>query len=470
MGLVGRLSGVVGAAHVLTDPDVVAGHAVDWTGRFRGAAGPVVRPANGDEVSRVLAVCRELGAAVVPQGGNTGLVGGGIPYRGEVVLSTTRLAELGPVDPVTRQVTAGAGVTLAALTAHARAAGMDFAVDIASRDSATVGGMVATNAGGLKVLRWGAMREQVVAVEARLADGRVVGPHGLPKDSTGYDLAGALVGSEGTLAVITSARLRLVPALAERATATLAFDRTEDAVAAIGALRALPSLTSVEVFFDDGLRLVCAHRRVAPPFAVAHPVYLLVECAADADPTEALGEVVAGLAGLRDSALAVDEAARRVLWTHREAHAEAINALGPPVKLDVGVPPGRAAEFERDVRAVVAEAAPGARLVLFGHLAEGNFHVNVVGVAPEAEADLVGRVLAAVARRGGTISAEHGIGVAKAPWLGLTRSAPERELFAAIKRAWDPTGLLNPGVLVGVADSARELAHPADPVASSVRD
>ncbi|MCP2268226.1 FAD/FMN-containing dehydrogenase [Actinokineospora diospyrosa] len=446
--LIDRLVAVVGASHVVTDPDVVSGYATDWTGRFTGSARAVVRPADRDEVAGVLRVCRELGVPVVPQGGNTGLVGGGIPYRGEVVLSLTRLNYLGPVDPVTRQVTVGAGVTLAALSAHAADAGLDFAIDIASRDSATVGGLLATNAGGLRVLRWGSMRDQVADVEAVLADGQVVG--GVtrpPKDSTGYDLASALVGSEGTLAVVTAARLRLIPAFTERATATLAFDRTEDAISAIGALRVLPSLTSTEVFYDDGLRLVCAHRRVSPPFASTHSTYLLVECAADEDPTDALGAVVETLGGLRDSALAVDESARRALWTHREAHAEAINALGPPLKLDVGVPPAQAAEFEREVRAIAAAVAPTATTILFGHLAEGNYHVNVVG-AGEAEEALTDLVLRAAAARGGTISAEHGVGVAKAPWLGLTRSPAELALYRAIKHAWDPGGLLNPGVLV----------------------
>ncbi|WP_436496558.1 FAD-binding oxidoreductase [Actinokineospora sp. HUAS TT18] len=426
---------------MLTDPAVCAGFTTDWTGRYRGSAALVVRPADRDQVAEVLAVCGEFGAAVVPQGGNTGLVGGGVPHNGEVLLSLTRLSALGPVDSAARQVNAGAGVRLSALREHAAASGLDFAVDIAARESATVGGMVATNAGGLRVLRWGSMREQVAGVEAVLADGRVVGSLcGLDKDSTGYDLAGSLVGSEGTLAVITAVRLRLIPAFARRATALLAFGGTSDAVAAISALRSLPSLTSAEVFYDDGLRLVCAHRDIAPPFPVAHPVYLLVECAADDDPIEELGSVE--LPGALDTAIAVDETARRTLWTYREAHTETVNSLGTPLKLDVGVPVARAAEFERAIRAAVTSGT----LVLFGHLAEGNFHVNVVGADDEER--ITDTVLRAAAALGGTISAEHGVGVAKAAWLNLTRSPAERDLYAAIKRAWDPAGALNPGVLI----------------------
>ncbi|CRK56168.1 FAD dependent oxidoreductase [Alloactinosynnema sp. L-07] len=443
MALARRLAAVVGVEHVLTDPAVCAGFATDWTGRYRGSAALVVRPADRDQVAGVLSECQESGVAVVPQGGNTGLVGGGVPHNGEVLLNLTRLDSLGPVDRAARQVTAGAGVRLSALRAHAGDAGLDFAVDIAARDSATVGGMVATNAGGLRVLRWGSMREQVAGVEAVLADGSRVGSlAGLGKDSTGYDLAGGLIGSEGTLAVITAVRLRLVPSVARRATATLAFASTADAVAAVSELRAVPSLTSAEVFYDDGLRLVCAHRDLAPPFPTAYPVYLLVECADDADPTEALGAAVADIPGVLDTALAVDEAARRTLWTHREAHTETVNSLGTPLKLDVGVPVAHAAAFEREIRAAVASGT----LVLFGHLAEGNFHVNVVGADDEER--ITETILRAAAAHGGTISAEHGVGVAKAAWLSLTRSPAERDLYAAIKHAWDPRGVLNPGVLI----------------------
>ena len=446
MDLFAQLAAVVGAEHVLTEPDLLAGYEVDWTGRFTGRASAVARPADRDEVAGVLVACAAAGVGVVPQGGNTGLVGGGVPRDGEVVLSTTRLRALGEVDPVSGQVTAGAGVRLAELHAHARAAGMDFGVDIAARDSATVGGMVATNAGGLRVVRWGPMRDQVAGVEAVLSDGRVVGSlAGLEKDSTGYDLAGGLVGSEGTLAVVTAVRLRLVPALAHRATAILGFPSTESAVAAIGALRG-PLLSAVEVCYDDGVRMVCEHRGLPAPLRRTCAVYLLVEYAGEHDPTDDLGDVLADLPDVLDTALAVDEASRRRLWAYREGHTEAVSALGVPVKLDVAVPPAKAAGFEAAVRAAVRDVAPGARLVLFGHLAEGNFHVNVVG-APDEHA-LADAVLRATAAAGGSISAEHGVGVAKAAWLHLTRTAAERELYAAIKRAWDPSGILNPGVLI----------------------
>lgn len=437
-----QLIGVVGPDNVLTDRDVLAAYETDWTGRFRGRARLVVRPVDHDQVAGVLALCSAAGAAVVPQGGNTGLVGGGVPRDGEVVLSLTRLDRLDPVDRLAGQLTVGAGATLAAVQRHASAAGLEFAMDLAARDSATIGGMVNTNAGGLKVLRHGSMRAQVAGLSAVLADGRWIRRlAGLPKDSTGYDLVGTLVGSEGTLAVVTAVRLRLVPKARRYLTALLGVAGTAAALRVLAEVRAsMPGLTSAEIFYDEGLRLVCEHRGITAPFEA--PCYLLVDCATeDDDPTAlaaALGEDVL------DSALATDERSRRALWEYREGHSDAVSTTGTPLKLDVGVPLAEVAEFEATLRTLATQA--GGRLVLFGHLAEGNFHANVLGVDdPDALTDAV---LKEVARRGGTISAEHGIGIAKARWLPLTRTHVELDLMAATKQAWDPEGVLNPGVLV----------------------
>src|SRR5580704_9778749 len=220
--LLRSLAAIVGEGHVLTG-EATAGFAVDWTGGFRGETPAVVRPRDTGEVAAVLALCTEAGAAVVPQGGNTGLVGGGVPRHGEVVLSLTRLNRLGPVDQEAAQVTAGAGVTLRQV-ADADP-GLDLPILIASRDSATVGGAVATNAGGVRVLRYGPMRAQLRGIEAVLSDGTVVSHlAGLTKDNTGYDYPSLLAGSEGTLAVITRARLRLVPRIRDAVTAVIAVD------------------------------------------------------------------------------------------------------------------------------------------------------------------------------------------------------------------------------------------------------
>ena len=448
------LAEIVGPHHVLTDPALTAAYETDWTGRFVGRAAAVVRPGTTAEVAEVMARLHEEGRPVVPQGGNTGLVGGSVPLHGEIVVSLRRLAEIGPVDVAAGQVTAGAGATPAAVDAAAAPAGLAFGVDLAARDSATVGGMVATNAGGLRMIRYGGMRAQTAGVEAVLADGRVLSHlGGLAKDNTGYDLAGLLAGSEGTLAVVTGLRLRLVPRLEHRTTGLLAFADAARALEALVALRRrLPgSLEAVELFLAPGVALVCDHLRIPPPFGRIDPVYLLVEAAGAHDPTEELAEAVVDGVGDRalDGAVESDPAGRARLWRYREAHTEAISAAGMPVKLDVTLPAGELAGFLGAVCATVDRAAPGARTVLFGHAGDGNVHVNVLGADDRDRAAAVeDAVLRLVARLGGSISAEHGIGTAKRAWLHLNRSPAEIDTFRAIKAAFDPAGILNPHVLL----------------------
>lgn len=437
---------IVGAEHVLVDADRKASYETDWTRRYHGEARLVVRPADTAEAAAVLSACHSRGAAVVPQGGNTGLVGGGVPRGGEVVLSLARLKEIEPVDTTAGQVTVGAGVTLAELQTHARDAGFGFGVDLASRDSATIGGMIATNAGGIRVLRNGPMRAQIVGLEAVMADGAVVRRlPGLTKDNTGYDIPGLLAGSEGTLAVITKARVRLVPQLTARATALLAVDGIEPALAILGRLRAEPSLDAVELFFRSGVELVCRHAGLPLPFSEDYSTYLLVECAAHSDPTSALAAALEGGEFL-DSAIATERAQRDALWAYRERHTESINAEGVPHKLDVALPLARLGEFEVNVRPRLQAAAPEARAIIFGHIADGNLHVNVLGLAPDDDR-ATDAVLRLVAELGGSISAEHGIGIAKVRWLHLTRTAEDIAAMRAIKLALDPREILNPGVL-----------------------
>jgi FAD/FMN-containing dehydrogenase len=452
-----QLASVFGSRHVLTEADVKASYETDWTGRFKGAASVVVRPGDAGEVAEVLRICNEAGVAVVAQGGNTGLVGGSIPRDGAVLLSLTRLNELGPVDEIAGQVTVGAGVTLAKLQEHVRTSGFDFGVDIAARDSATVGGMIATNAGGTRVLRYGHMRVQVVGIEAVLADGSLISRmSGLLKDNSGYDLAGLLVGSEGTLGVVTAARLRLVPLLSERVTALLGVTDLEAALRVVARLRTeVASLDSVEVFFQPGLELVMEHMRVAPPFGREYGCYLLVECAGRRSPLDELAEVLEEADPVLDSAVASDGPGRERLWGYRENHTAAINAAGVPHKLDVSLPLDRMVSFSERVSNELPKAVEGSRVILFGHAADGNLHVNVLGPEPDDER-VAEVVFGLVAEHGGSISAEHGIGVAKAPWLGLTRSAADIEAMRAIKRALDPRGILNPGVIFEAQRSSRE--------------
>jgi FAD/FMN-containing dehydrogenase len=485
--LAAALSDIVGPTNVLVDSDLRSPFETDWTRRFGGPALLVVRPGSTGEVAATVRACAGLGVGIVVQGGNTGLVGGGVPApgppgppgegRGEaadsapagvpdgapdgalgealraaqvVILSTVRLTRLEPVDAVAAQVTAGAGVPLARLQEAAARAGLAFGVDLAARDSATVGGMVATNAGGLHVLRYGAMRAQVIGLEAVLADGTVVSRlSGLVKDNTGYDLSQLLVGSEGTLGVITAARLRLVADHPEKVVALLGLAGTAEALEVLAAMRRrVEGLQAAELFYDDGLELVRAHAGLAAPLPHPWPAYLVVECAGLSDPSEPLFEVLAELDWPEAAtAVATDPAGQARLWAYRERHTEAISALGVPHKLDVTLPQARLADFEAEVRRVVAESAPGSRLVLFGHVGDGNLHVNVVG-PPSDDERVDDAVLRLVASMDGSISAEHGVGRAKVRWLGLSRTATELAAMRAIKGALDPAGLLNAGVLL----------------------
>jgi FAD/FMN-containing dehydrogenase len=333
----------------------------------------------------------------------------------------------------------------------ARARGLEVAVDLASRGTATVGGVVVTNAGGARVLRAGTTRQQVLGLEAVLADGSVVTRmSGLPKDNVGYDLVQLLTGSEGTLGVVTRVLLRVAPRPAARATALVALDGVPAAVALLAALRAgVPGLDAVEFVTADGLDLVLAAGRAPAPFREPSAVQVLAEAVGpDADPlVEALAEAVAGVDGVRDAAVAMTEADRKRLWALREAHTEVLAPLRP-VKLDIAVPVPALAPFVAQVPQVTASAiggAGGGRAVLFGHLAEGNVHVNVVEVPVDREDAVTDGVLRLVAAHGGSISAEHGIGRAKRAWLHLGRSPSDIAAMRAVKTALDPAGLLSPG-------------------------
>jgi len=449
MTLEQRLADVVGDTHVLTDPALRASYETDWTGRFHGQARCVVRPGDTAQVAAVMRLCAEEGASVCVQGGNTGLVGASVPVDGAVLVSTARLRDVDPIDEVSAQVTVGAGVTLAALQQHARARGVDVGVDFAARESCTVGGMVATNAGGERVLRYGTMRAQVLGVEAVLADGTVVSRlTGLPKDNTGYDVVSLLAGSEGTLGIITKLRLRLVPLLPARAVALTAVADTAGAVDLVRALRdRLPTLEAAELFYADGLALVREQTGLPAPFSAEHAAYVLVECAARTDPTDELLAALEDSSAVEDATVATDARGRQALWAYRESHTEAINVAGVPVKLDVAVPLVSLADTVAALPAAINGAAAEARMILFGHVNEGNLHVNVLNAVDQGEA-VTDAVLKVVASYGGSISAEHGVGRAKRDWLHLSRSTEEIAMMRAIKNSLDPHGLVNPGVLL----------------------
>lgn len=450
------VAAIVGRDHVLVDDDLRAGYERDWTGRYGGSCTAVVRPGSTAEVAELLQYCNSHDVAVIPQAGNTGLVGGGVPRsagqagRHTVVLSMRRFDRIWDVEAPAMALTAGAGVTILDWQQAARGVGLDSPIDFAARASATVGGAIATNAGGSRVVRFGTMRQQVLGIEAVLADGSMVGSlAGLPKETVGLHWPSVLTGSEGTLAVVTAARLRLVASYGHVSTAMVSLDGIASAVDLLAALRSrLASLDSVEVVFPEAVQLVAEHLgRPVPIDVTASGVVVLVECADHHDPEPALLAVLAAASGVIDTAVAADGRRRDDLVAFRDRITESIAAAttgGPPTyKLDVAVP---VSSLDTVIGAARRAASrQGARLIPFGHLAEGNLHLNMLDTTDtDALADAV---LPLVAQCGGTISAEHGIGVAKTRWMQLVRSADDLAAQRAIRRALDPNATLNPGVL-----------------------
>jgi FAD/FMN-containing dehydrogenase len=449
--MIDRLAGIVGPAHVLTDPALTQTYVTDWTGRWQGRTSAVVRPGSTAEVADVVKVCADAGVPIVPQGGNTGLVGASIPHDGEVVVSLRRMDTIETVDPVERTLGAGAGVTLAAAQAAAAAAGLMLGIDLAARDSATLGGVVATNAGGLRVIRHGSTRHQLLGAEIVLGDGSVVRRwSGLAKDNVGYDLPLLFAGSEGTLGVITNVLLRLTEPARDVWVAIAGVSSIDDAHAVVAGVRlAGLTLEAAEFFHASGLQLVRDHTGLRGLFDTGYPVYLLIEVSGTTDT--ALAAAFAELEDVVGDATIETGPAKR-LWAYREGFTDAVRTAGiaagtPALKLDVSLPVRRLAGFDAALRELAGQW-PAARVVSFGHLAEGNAHVNLIGVPEDAADEAMDTALRLVVEHGGSISAEHGIGRLKRRWLPLQRSAADIAAMRAIKRALDPSGILSPGTLL----------------------
>ncbi len=452
-----RLTAAVGLEHVLVGTEATVAYTTDWTRRFHGPSTAVVRPANVTEVAEVVRACGEYGVAIVPQGGNTGLVGGSVPgaavggAAAPIVMSTSRLNVVGDVDVQRAQVTAQAGVTVANLRQHAHVAGWEYGVDLAARDTATVGGTIATNAGGVRVCAYGTTRAQVLGVQAVMADGSVIEQlSGLVKDNSGYDLAGLLTGSEGTLAIVTAARLRLVPRPRAGIVTMMGVATYDEGIAVLTEIRAAGlRVLAAEIMDAPGTRLVCDVAGLPWPLMRtdhSHIALFEVEETETGNAVVELGEVIVGHRENSDSIVATDVSDRVRLWSYRERQTEAVSTLGVVHKLDVSVPLSRLQDFADGLVRIVSENPVVEQQVVFGHLAEANLHIEIVG-PDSADERVDAAVLAWAASCGGSVSAEHGIGRAKAAYLPLCRSADDIKAMATIKRSLDPRGIFNPGVL-----------------------
>ena len=463
--LTDRLRGALGDAAVLTAGDDLTRYLTDWTGGFSGEAVAVVRPADTGGVAAAVRICVEEGAVVVPQGGNTGLAGGAVPApdpRPAVLVSLERMRRVRDVDPIADTLTVEAGVTLGSTQEAAASVGRLFPLSLGSEGSCTIGGTVSTNAGGTAVLRYGMMRDLVLGVEVVLPDGRVWdGLRPLRKDNTGYDLKQLFVGAEGTLGIVTAVVLRMVPATPRRATALLALPDVEAVVALLPLLRQSSGglLTTWELVNRQALELVLTHRPgTRDPFGSEHEWYGLVELAGSSDEVddrlEAALEEAAARGLLGDAVVATGPGQRASLWALREGISEAQKSEGASVKHDVTLPISRLADFVRSTGPSVESRLPGVRLVTYGHVGDGNLHYNLT--APPGGDDrlrvaaptLTKAVYDAVAGRGGSISAEHGLGVLKRDAAASYKSPVEVDLMRAVKQALDPQRTFNPGKLL----------------------
>lgn len=455
------------------DTDLMAPWLKDWRGRFHGAALGLASPASTREVSALVRLCAKHGVPIVPQGGNSGMVGGATPSEDgtAVILSLRRMNAIRRIDAGSRQAICEAGVILQSLHDAVAAQGMRFPLTLGGKGSATVGGLISTNAGGTQVLRHGVMRAQVLGLEAVLADGSVLDAlTPLKKDNRGFDLKQMLIGSEGTLGIVTAATLRLSPALADRRVvwAGVASLETARELLVHCETAANATLEGFEVLTQSTLDNVLRHvPGLRAPLSGQHPWHALIELVAERGAEGSLEELAENTlasaleAGLvEDAVIAANEMQAEAFWTIRDEIAAAERAKGPAVQHDISVPVERMPEFVAAAVPRIEARWPGTEAIAFGHLGDGNVHFHVIappGVEPRAWQEGDGKRISAqvydlVTEWGGSISAEHGIGQLKRHELARTADPVHLALLRRIKQALDPQGLLNPGKLVPLAE------------------
>ena len=468
--LVAAVTARFGPKAALTDPAAIEPWLTDWRGRYHGKAAAILQPGSTGEVAAIVVLAVAHGVPLVPQGGNTSMVGGATPPAdgSALILSLRRMTRVRRLSAAENLVEAEAGVILADLHAAALAQGRRFPLSLAAKGSATIGGLVSTNAGGTQVLRFGAMRGLVLGVEAVLPDGSVHdGLSALKKDNRGYDLNQLLIGAEGTLGVVTAASLRLVQAVSARAVAWVAVDSPHAALELLRSMEgAASAIESFELIPERSLAAVLRHiPGTRPPLTGTHPWHVLIEAVASASEAAAPGALLERLLasaferGLaRDAVIAASEAQAEAFWRLRESISEAERAGGPALQHDISVPVATMPDFMIDGARKVEAAFPGTSAGAFGHLGDGNVHFHVRAPAGSA-ADWAARnsstispfVHDLVVAAGGSISAEHGIGQMKRDELARLSSPARIYALHAIKRAFDPHNLFNPGKLVALA-------------------
>ena len=469
--LVEQLKQLVGADNVKTSADDTAGALTDWRRRYHGAVRAIVLPGDTEGVARVIRLCAAHSIPIVPQGGNTGLVGGATPdsSRTAVLIKTSRMTRIEAVDPIANTITAQSGVVLADLQQAAAESDRLFPLSLASEGSCTLGGNLSTNAGGTGVLRYGNTRELCLVVEAVLADGSIIGSrngelHGLRKDNTGLSLSQLMIGAEGTLGIITRAVMKLYPMPRVRITAMAGLKNPAAALEFLARAQRHcgAGLTAFELINRLALELVTTHYpNCRYPFAEQHAFAVLLEISDQETGSHAMQLLESLMADaldagvIDDAVVAQSDAQSKAFWALRENVSEAQAAEGTNIKHDISLPIGRIADFVTETDALLAAAFPGVRMVNFGHLGDGNLHYNVSPAPGQSDQQLIALqkdinqvVYQSVEQFHGSISAEHGIGQLKREALKSHRSSAELAAMGQIKAALDPFGLMNPGKML----------------------
>ncbi|MEE2567411.1 FAD-binding oxidoreductase [Hyphobacterium marinum] len=457
-----QLKAALGPKGWSDDPAELDPHVTDWRGRYRGETPILLKPATTAEVAEAVRICAANGIAITPQGGNTGLVGGATP-KGEVLISLKRMTAIRETDTANDSLTVEAGCILETVQETAREAGRLFPLSLGSQGSATIGGLISTNAGGVHVLRYGMMRDLVLGIEAVLPDGQIWnGLRGLRKDNSGYDLKQLFIGAEGTLGIVTAATLKLFPRPAETCVAWAAVASPDDAVTLLGDLKAATggALSALELVPRNALDLVLKHiPGTRDPLDSRHPWHVLVEIGA-ARNGEGRAMMEAGLghaleSGLvKDAVIAENEAQALALWQLREPIAEAEKAHGKAAKHDLSIPVSRMPAFIKEATALIESMIPDANVIAFGHVGDGNVHFNIASQQPGTGEDFLAScrpateaVFELVTRYNGSIAAEHGVGVLKSADLAARRPL-DVALMRSVKAALDPENIMNPRVLI----------------------